>query len=479
MNTEENIPYDQIAWHQKVHFKFEEALYYFMLSVKPYRESRVTGMIDRSMSEFGISRWCAYTLFGNYDCILRVWLPRQYLTPFKTKVRKEIPNLQSIMEFEVLNFRKYWLFPKDPDESELEKVNAELVRSIQGTGIDGSEKQKEVGELQKARIIAWPEREYISSAKEDVKAFIALSPPSSVLTDVLRKNVLTELSELFDGEKFGQVAFMTGYGFCWALAKVISDYKSISDLTYEVARKCNKWGIATSTFLVNKGFDQKTGESVSTVAIGATRNANKAVTSFIPGLYKENNLGPEEIGKFEGRVGKLIEERQKGELRLDRNDLSAVRNFLAAAVKRDTGDAFLALYRSVAYSEKRLRDPLLETVGRHFKGKVSEFMNRINNSHKEGSRVDKIKDLTLLDILRGVKILAKEKLGGNPDFMSEINEEDLKNISDLRNTVMHHKDDEFKLKDNWENYLDYLLKLFHIRDAFEGLVSDLSSSREH
>lgn len=68
-----------ILWHHNVHDKrLAETLAYFQLSFVPvYRRERISKTILGLFQRCKITSFCIYEIYGLYDLMLRVWLPKE------------------------------------------------------------------------------------------------------------------------------------------------------------------------------------------------------------------------------------------------------------------------------------------------------------------------------------------------------------------------------------------------------------------
>ena len=133
-----------IVWHPLVHQRFAEELYFFLLSAKPFYEKNIFEDLDELMNDFGVEGYCAYRIFGQYDILLRVWLPSARGPQFLDKATERIGNLQAITPFHVTSLRDRWRF-KDDDFtltlSHLSSLTAQEVKMVQD-GKDPKTKEK-------------------------------------------------------------------------------------------------------------------------------------------------------------------------------------------------------------------------------------------------------------------------------------------------------------------------------------------------
>jgi hypothetical protein len=77
-------------WHHKVHEEWgKESLWFAFLAVEPtYQRRHMTTKVEHAMEELGVRSYVVYELTGQYDMLLRAWVPDHRAKEFERKVEK-------------------------------------------------------------------------------------------------------------------------------------------------------------------------------------------------------------------------------------------------------------------------------------------------------------------------------------------------------------------------------------------------------
>lgn len=113
----------QIQWHPAVHEAWaEERLVFWRLGFSPtYRRKEILQAFDIICDRHGISSFTVYEVFGNYDLLLRLWLPKAVATE---RVDRDIKktfatfDLELCDAFEVDNIVRHWFWSEDEEDEE-------------------------------------------------------------------------------------------------------------------------------------------------------------------------------------------------------------------------------------------------------------------------------------------------------------------------------------------------------------------------
>src|SRR6185295_17331642 len=114
----------------EIHERFRERLFFFLLALKPYREGAFRERLQELLRDCGVSTqnghegYCSYEVLGDFDHLLRVWLPVAGEVDFIAKARARLPNLKAILPFSVHQIKLDWRFPKPPDPDFVKNLNS-------------------------------------------------------------------------------------------------------------------------------------------------------------------------------------------------------------------------------------------------------------------------------------------------------------------------------------------------------------------
>jgi hypothetical protein len=418
-------------------------------------------------------------VFGNFDSLLRVWLPAQAARQFVQAVQEKVHNVESVLVFQGDNKRVCWAFGGRKEawehnqatlEQAVQNLTAEEVRLVQD--------QRDLAAINRWKNagLLYPRSKASGSSDGKIKAFIAFSEPHRGVSIAARAQTLRKLEDLLlDRQRgFDEVTLIDGLGFCWVLGKIVStDFYSFGRLVADTAQEFGPLGIGSSTFLVT-GENAAEGDVISTVALELSSGHDPRVAAFLPALYEAQQppLTRVETARFEQFVlHKVFDGRIQGD-QLPPADQAALKNFLTAAVSNSRENAFVALYPRIITAEGQLRRDIGELAGRFYPGKLSALLQKLSDADQG---LEKTKDrLTLIDVLRAAKFLLREQFPHDPFIAGLEKEEGFKEASNLRNTVMHDKP--FDPRDDWERFAQAALHLFYLREGIENRYRQLMRS---
>jgi len=454
------------VWNSAVHEKFGEALYYFLVAVKPFERPEWDKEVRALMSRFGVSKFCSYQLFGSFDALLRLWLPPSESGRFKTEAAK-IANVRSVLELHVRVSDKRLCWVADEAKAANNKIEGIHAEVLHLAGDEILRAQAETGsqrpiceELRRKGLIF--ERKAELNVGQ-MKAFLSFSAPDATTNNKIKDMILERLEELLKEEEyeFSQPpTMMVGVGFCWVLVKVVArNYVALGKFVNVVNEKFGPYGMSSNTFLVFGDPPAIEGDSVSSLALGTSSGVNTTVAQFLPSLYDVDML-KEAKGGFEDFVlTELIPPFQDSppDEAKGRDQLI---EFLDAAVREDRDAAFLSLYPVVRAAESQLREPLGHVCGLvDYPGGVPALLDFLKQKKDKPPR--SLKELTLRDSMQAGRELLRYALPSDPWVENGVSDKDFEKIAEVRNTVMHDK--ELNLRQDWRKYATLVLRLFDIR----------------
>jgi len=449
-----------------VHEHFDEQLYYLLLSVKPLNERVFIDALKQLLNVYGVSRFCFYQVYGNFDVLLRIWLPPRHFREFVRKATNALPNVQSLIHF--LTEAKVLCSAFNVDEGtghggeKLPDLDVERVREAQNGDPQAMKEMADAGLL---KVKSAGE---VADERRKIKVFVALSEPFAGIPLARRKLMVQEIKQTLGPRNqygFEKVTLLHGTGFCWVLAKFLcEDFQKLGTFVHEIAESYGGEGLATSTFLVASQEKVIEGECVSGVALQAYGVGDRRVAGFLPELYRPGIVSPTtlEQGAIEDFVTKRILQPPKEDA-LDQEDSTALRDFFAAVIGDNREEAFVALYPRIVRTEGVLRRPI-EPLAKSCEGNVPALLAYLQNSDKNTPK--NLERLTLLDLLRSARWILERKLPDDPWVKANLSDdEQFKRISDCRNAVMHAKP--FEPRSDWKSLAEAALKMFLLRAGIE------------
>jgi len=470
-----------LVWHSAAHERFKEQLYYLLMSVKPFDDARLKSEIQKLLARYGVSKFCAYQLFGNFDLLLRVWLPPQVFREFSEDVRggDRIQNLVNHLHFQTLRKLQcsgFYGFGKNN--------TAELANALQELSPDRVlkvQRERDAQELEQweqKRVLRIRTAEEQEDEGKHVKAFIAFSEPLAGLPDHARGKILNGLADKLNegGRGFESITLLEGTGFCWLFAKlVVTHFPELGRFVHDVAEEFGPLGVSTSTFLVTRQEDAIEGDSISEEALREFEPGNRRVAAFIPDLYRPGAISADKLDK-RGIEDFVLEEvlpatEKHDETQLERYDLDALKGFLEGVIAGDRDAAFVALFPRIISAESALRRPV-ENLAKRCQGNVQALIDELRKHDPKADRKVDLTELTLLDSLRAARWILGQLLPNDPWAQANLKDAVLQGISKHRNTVAHGK--EFQPRSDWQALGRAMLQLFLLRNGITSRYELLS-----
>jgi hypothetical protein len=449
---------DGLYWHPDVHRQFGEELFFFLIQTKPFDEHEAFGGLKAVMTEFGVSAFCAYQLFGDFDILVRVWLPLGQYATFVERLVAQVKRLHSINRFHVTSIRDIWRFPaslSDEAKANLAFLSGETIQKVEHrTDADTFE------DFRRKNLITVVE-DFGRSSPAAVKAFIALSEPEGHSL-VKGKKVLEEIASLIERRfSFQQPTIYEGVGFSWILIKLVAPgFYDIGQLVHELSERFGADGVSTRTFLVG-AKNYREGECISRRAI-ESREGDASVRLLIPSLYTASKLAlktKDEIERFV-RVNILNKE-------LEAQDKLALQGFLNAVIKDNYIEAYTAIFPSFVQAEQELRALLIEQA-KTLEGNIMGLVRRIDPSEQY---IKSPRTMTLSYVLRGCQVIADALARPTDDLQRLWTLKCFDSIGNYRNRVMHGA--EFDCGTEWAGYAEAVVNLSILKKYIVTLLKPI------
>jgi hypothetical protein len=450
------------VWHPLVHRRFQEELYFFLMSIKPFDEDKCFDDLAELMGEFGIKKFCAYQVFGQFDVLLRVWLPPVQLQAFIETAQVKLHNLRSIVPYHVTGIHDTWRFrqaEKNLGEmlTTLSELTAKTVRDVQEERDANS-----LGKLIDAGLLAVV-GDYRSESRRSIKAFIAISEPALPVVEK-REQIFQEIARLCEDKKrFSKVTIHTGLGFCWLLIKLVTrEFYSVGDLVKKISKQYGADGISTSTF-ISATDAYVEGENISSLALDA-KQGDPDVRLFLPELYSSPDLDERLVNYIEAFIKTRILK-----LGASANDKLAFREYFKAVLNGAVVEIFTALFPKFMETEQKLREKVLRHADRV--GGVPRLMEIID---ARGEMVKSPNTLPLAYVLRSCQRIIGAALPENK-WVKDLETRKFDDLANFRNRIMHGG--QFRRDVDWENFAISLINLIEIREGFLKLFAEIESEK--
>src|SRR4051812_4470577 len=122
----------QMQWHPVVHEQWaEERLVFWRLGFNPtYRREEVLEALDVISRRYGITAVTVYEVFGGYDLLWRVWVPKAaVLGEGDRDIKRTLPifDLEMCDHFEVDSILRHWFWSEREDPSDFERPRSHEV----------------------------------------------------------------------------------------------------------------------------------------------------------------------------------------------------------------------------------------------------------------------------------------------------------------------------------------------------------------
>ena len=460
-----------LAWHPSVHQRFGERLFFFLLALKSYREHVLLAKLRQLLSEFGVcvdqghEGFCSYEVLGEFDHLLRVWLPPDKDAEFARRARELLP-VDMVLQFSVQSVVFDWRFPKSPELVKVRELHREqAVRAQRGTDETASIVERHEGLAFWVETSAPSRKKQKSEAVSDdaFKAFICLkAPPNAV--DMQLEYFEEQLVNLFvgyqnDTKGIRNFTFYKGVGFTWLLAKLVpSNFNSLVGLLNRISTQFGGLGLTTSTYAAARRFAE--GDSIHEKAHTLAQDITVQVEQVCPALRDHEATTGEEGDPLRRSVRQFIEA-EVLPAKLDETEREKIGKLLEAVLWGDSELAVQTLFLPTIQTERDVRSRLLQVAGRnHESAGIKGLIGFLETQKQEVKSPDTI---PLGAVLLGAREQVRHFLPDLED-VTQLADAEIRQLTKIRNLLMHGAD--VKLATQWQEMARHMLLLFRVRKSF-------------
>jgi len=432
-----------------------------LMSIKPFDEERCFKDLAELMGNFGIKKFCAYQVFGQFDILLRVWLPPVQLPAFIENGQVKLHNLRSIVPYHVTGIHDTWRFNHAEDNLEkmlttLSGLTAKTVRDVQEDR-DETSRTKLIDAGLLVEVV-----DYRSEARLSIKAFIAISEPT--LPQVgRREQIFQEVFKFCDDKKqFSKLTIHTGLGFCWLLVKLVTrDFYSIGELVKRISKHYGADGISTSTFITATDAYVE-GENISSMALDA-KQGDPDVRLFLPELYSSPDFDEVLVNDIEAFIKSRILK-----LAASANDKLVFQQYFKAVLNGAVVDIFTALFPKFMETEQKLREKVLRHAEKV--GGVARLMEGIKAT---GEMVKSPNTMPLPFVLRSCQLIIGTVTSN--EWVKTLDARKFDDLGSFRNRIMHGG--QFRRDIDWRKFAESLIDLTEVRERFLKLFTEIENEK--
>lgn len=265
--------------HYRVHERFDEALFYHLVRVRPFELEEVVKRLNELTRKLRLGIMRVYPTFGQWDLVLRAWLHPSIANSFERELAIHIPTHHT---FAVSSIVQRWYDRGEKIEDPLlEELNETTLRAIQsGQDIDLLSKLISGKLIQVRDIFNETVISFFLSINFDSRNGAPQAEILKALTAYLLSNPTIKNASIY-----------TGYGFCRILFTgqvQVHNYFDIAKLPNSINRQFKSIGIETETFLLLGPPYTIGSEPIGDATFRGLRGINLFVHSFIPELYTED-----------------------------------------------------------------------------------------------------------------------------------------------------------------------------------------------
>ena len=426
--------WDNKFWHHEVHLRLGEALYYYLVRVRPFDSDDVRDRLKKLLSEQQLGSVRVFPIFGTYDLIIRAWLHPNVATRFRAELDAILAVAGSghaVHTFMVERIDKRWHDQQGVDRSLLESLDEYAIRDVQR-----GERLDLLRRLIDGKLVLTRRR------TQNISFFTTIN--IEAITDALPAGVVNAIRQyLLDRPRvIENVSIYRGSGYCSILVKgEVGNYFNIAPLPNWIGSTYRDFRVHTETYLVHEASHILGDEVVGEATFDALQGRDLFVQAIIPELY--NKI----IGQLKrGAVERLLNEAALT-LALTDKDKKVLHDYLLAYLNDDKTGMAKTMFTLFFELETYLRERHKEFVGRKTKGgTVGEMYDKIHTPEAERENPTLKTFLHLYSQTIKVTDEANEfgdLVGGEWD-----------NLAKLRNDIVHGNVDPLQ---NWDSLMKRLL----------------------
>lgn len=347
----------KLLWHPDLHAYYGEELYYVGLRFSGYRRE-VIEVVKRHLSILGLRGTCAYEVFGDYDVLLRFWVP---IGTFTTEVLPTVGRFENLMTRQVMKVGEafHWPFPEAPIDTVIDELGAktDVIKRIQEKVGRTDAHPPEITEFVDGKLAFYGRLD----ETKNMKFFTALNfqdrgGQTRAQEEQVRARLRSAYEECLGGKgPATNVSIYMGDGFAYAMIKgLVNSAQEARDFVLQITRSLEGLQPFTTTFVVceNQPMEQ---DYLSDAAFARfSRGTSPWVQTWFPELYQVAG-DPDVVSEV---TTLLVSHRQRvSEIPMDEKPGRALlKGLLLAVVKRDPAIALpvvLPWFASVEYDLAR------------------------------------------------------------------------------------------------------------------------------
>lgn len=335
----------KVLWHPTVHKRFGEDLYYFRFAAQTF-SPKFNNRIERLLSKVGVTGYDLYTIFGEFDLFLRVWLTRPRCDLLESKLKElqrdgVLANVNTFSVQEVVVFQhNSGQAIKTPGQTEVASLSQAIVEKAQ----QGILAKMEMDQLLTSGLLVTDRR---GIQDDQYKFFMVVDYPTNKslsevdISDGLRNFLLNE-------KRISRLSAFGGRGFARYLIKgVARDFYQILEFDIDLLTAFALLRLQTNTIVVAERFPKES----DSITFGAGRAVldQDEIRRVVPELEAATNLSLPELHEVEIKIFKY-----RDVIEADKDNI--IRNcIIYISKKNEEGLANFAL-RILTSFESMLRD---------------------------------------------------------------------------------------------------------------------------
>jgi len=468
-------PNQVMVWHPDVHARFQEGLVFFLIKVRVFEKSKLYSRLEEYIKDKGFAGYRIFQVFGIYDVVLRIWLPKGVEWEVKNQLER-LGGITKALPFLVGGIPHHWFWgKKQSDPQALNRLTSVFVTNIQRelSSNPGQFLRDAPAMTEKNLLKLFDHPRQASAPRIKFFSFLTLSDSTTNLIDDKLPESVVKIIEKFSSEVH-HASVYEGTGFAWYLVKgEVEDFFAIRWFVDEINETISHSGLITMTSVVaDKEFPSC--DYIGQASFDKVGQKDLAVAAIIPELYTSANVPEDKRLQIEDWV-----RRHASPTDISDEDQDIVGECLSA-VLRENEEALVNTMASIfRITERKIRDAQVElmksAIALH-KVESGETLDhtqfialafteiQTDGRNKRPPEVNDPKHLTLGDRLRVlwyclIKCKAEVTKGEYQQKWQE--------IVALRNTIVHGLDD---LLPTWTDRLKVFTEFLSRRTELADLV---------
>ena len=409
-----------LAWSYLVHEHLSEKLGYYLVRTRPYSREFVRERLELLIAEHRFGTIRAFELFGNYDLMIRAWIPANAVFTTFPELLAGYLKCEGVLTFVGTAVHRRWYVEERPQANP--KIRKELLAHLNPNNI----KEVESGN----------DPEFLELLRDNGLVFERKPLEGTPITFFVSVNFETDLglkrgteaveeiiNYLAKNPALRRVTVDRGLGFSEILIKAESDdFYEIGKVPTTISKMFPGRAI-TETYLSKHRVPVMANGRIGLATFDALRGKNLYVAELLPELYPKRSALHDDVEAF------LQRPEYSG---LTTGARNFIHDFMLGVLSGQQAGYASVLYRAFSEWETFLRDNHLEFLGRRGLN-VAEIYKAVNIPEKISSGI------TLVDALQ----VYSRALAESPEF--DHIKKDWQAFTNARNITMHNK----KELDDW------------------------------